>query len=159
MSTETIAADKTCKLTIVTPGSSDRVIKVFPAEHEAEKIFLDNTPGIERWKEIERLMFQYAPRGERVPPPVAYHSSAKNLVTPEIGEHDIPVVNLDGAYLKAPAVAQRPVSNVKLPGDAVNERIAKLEDRMDRILLALEGKSVPVSEEIVKGKPGRKPKI
>lgn len=152
MTTETIAADKTCKLTIVTPGSSDRVIKIHPAEHDAEKIFLDNTPGIERWKEIERLCFQYAPRGERVPAPVPYHSSAKNLVTPEITEADIPLVNLDGAFLKAPPADERYVKPVKLPNDAINERIDKLEGRMDRILAALEGK---VAEEPKKSRKSK----
>lgn len=94
---------KTCKITVVTPGGSDRVIKVFPAEHESEKVWLDNANGQQRWKEIERTLYNFAPRGEAVPKPRAYHSDSKHLVVPEITEQDIPLVKLDGGVvLKAP---------------------------------------------------------
>ena len=63
---------KTCKLVLVNSGRSDSVLKIRPAQHAAEKIFLDNTQGIERWEAIQRLMQNNAKRGTMVSRPVEY---------------------------------------------------------------------------------------
>jgi hypothetical protein len=154
---------KTCKVTIVTPGSSDQVIKIFPADHDHEKVWLDHRPGIERWESIKRLMTQFAPRGERVPEPVAYHSSSKNLLVPEISESDIPVVKLEGAVFEALPAAQTladlPPNLNPLPS-VMNERMAKLEAAVENISFALE-RLADAKNDVVDGVParrGRKPR-
>src|SRR3990167_6034416 len=110
MSTETAVQDskdlKTCLITLVVPGSSDQVIKVFPAKHEKEKIWLDNARGIERWEAVERLLNNYAERGTRVPKPAKWHSDNKQMLVPDLKLEDIPLVRLDGAVLEAPPEEQ-----------------------------------------------------
>lgn len=124
---ETVAAAGLveCLVTLVTPGSSDRVIRVFPAEHKSEKIWLDNTPGIERWEAVERLLNNHAERGTRVPKPASYHSSSKDLRNVDLKPEDIPLVRLDGAVFEAPPAEER-IDYAKLMPASVNA--AKLEE-------------------------------
>ena len=132
---------KTCKITLVGPSSaSDRVIKVYPAEHEFEKIWLENTPGIERWRAIERLLMQFAPRGQAVARPVAY-CSGNDLKTVVITEDDIPLVHLDGAVLAAPPPEQKASSAPKLNPTVENLqlRVALIEKGQESIAGALGG--------------------
>lgn len=100
--TEEAVQHKTCRITIVSAGQSDSVIKVYPAEHAAEKIWLTNTPGIERWEEVQRVINLHADRNKPIPKPIKYHSSITDLKTVEIHEADIPTVNLENFVLKAP---------------------------------------------------------
>ena len=133
---------KTCKITLVGPSSaSDRVIKVYPAEHEAEKVWLENTPGIERWRAIERLLMQFAPRGEAVPKPVAY-CSGNDLKTVVITEDDIPIVRLDGgAFLKAPPPEEKPDNSPKASPRVENLqlRMTIMEKTQEQTLAAING--------------------
>lgn len=162
MTANAAVADKTCKVTLVANGISDRVLKVFPAEHEAEKIWLDNARGVARWAEVERLMFNFAPRGVHIPKPVAYHQSVKNLVVPDITEADIPVVKLEGAFLTAPIVddAGSEIS-AKLEAErkeqvSTAKRLDNLEANMAQILALLQPKAAEKSEpEAPARKPGR----
>ena len=95
-----------CRITLVTPGSSDRVIDVFPAGVEKEKIWLDNTRGIERWEAVERYLNQFALRGTRVPKPMPWHSDPKQMLKPDLEEKDIPLVQLE-APLPPPPVEEK----------------------------------------------------
>lgn len=120
---------KTCKLTLVNTGRSDSVIKIRPAQHEAEKIFLDNTQGIERWEAIQRLMQGYARRGTMVSKPVEYHQFP-DLKTVAISEEDIPTVELEGAVFTAPAEKKR-IGDLaaQMPANAtvLEARVGRLE--------------------------------
>lgn len=102
MTTAVEAEQKTCLITLVNPGRSDSVIKVFPAQHEKEKIWLDNARGIERWEAVERLLQNHAERGKAVPKPAPWHSDPKELRVPDLDPKDIPLVRLEGAILAAP---------------------------------------------------------
>lgn len=123
------SAYATCKLTLVNTGRSDSVIKVHPAEHLSEKIFLDNTQGIERWQAIERLMQGYAKRGTMVAKPVEYHQFP-DLKTVVITEDDIPTVELEGTVFAAPVVEKR-IADMPAPLPqgvvALENRVAGLE--------------------------------
>ena len=146
---------KTCRLTIVNPGSSDAVIKIFPAEHAEEKIWLDRRPGIERWEAVKRLMYSNAPRGQYVPDPVKYHPDIKNLAATDVVEKDIPLVTLEGAVLAPPPLEEKPVvPEKKDPMEGVNTRMQTLESSMAAIAQALaliaENKTQPtVKAEVV----------
>ena len=119
---------KTCKITLANQGNSDKVLKVYPAEHEAEKIWLDNANGIARWEAVKRLLNQYAPRGEAVPNPVAYHEGT-DLKTVVISEADIPVIRLEGAVFKKP-VEDAPIGEKQVK---LNPSVENLQLRMERM--------------------------
>lgn len=120
---------KTCLVTLVEPGRSDRVIKVFPAEHESEKIWLDRTQGIERWEAVRRVLYNYAERGSRVPDPAPWHANPADLRTVTLREADIPLVRLDGIVLNKPPEEERfdPFKNSAPSILEVNERMNKME--------------------------------
>lgn len=118
---------KTCLVTIITPGQSDKVIKVYPAEHESEKIWLNNTQGIERWELVKRLMFNDAERGTRVPDPSPYHEG-RDLKTVVLKEEDIPLVRLSSQVLKRPPEPDQ----IKLP-DARQSSAAEINERFSRL--------------------------
>lgn len=154
----------TCLITLVTPGSSDRVIKVWPAQHEAEKIFLDNAPGIERWDAVLRTLNNYARRGERVPKPAPWHSSSQNLAVPDLRPEDIPLVRLDGAVLEAPPKVERfakpaPVVDKTAVVEAkLEERMNRLEDLIFNLASKIQAPTSIATDVPMRGKPGRKPK-
>ena len=122
---------KTCKMTLVNSGRSDSVIKIRPAQHTAEKIFLDNTQGIERWQAIERLMQSYAKRGTVVAKPVEYHQFP-DLKTVIITEDDIPIVEIEGVVLAAPPVVKQIAEVPQLPPSMVGleQRVGKIEQTL-----------------------------
>lgn len=126
---------KTCTITLVTPGSSDRLIKVFPAEHDTEKIWLDNTQGIERWEVVERLLNNFAERGTRVAKPVPYHSSTKDLARPDLDLNNVPTVRLDGAILKGPPPVEK-IDYSKLNTSNTTELSNKI-DRLESVVSQL----------------------
>lgn len=151
---------KTCKVTIVQPGRSDAVIKIYPAEHESEKIWLDNTRGIERWEEVQRFMYNFAMRGHAIAKPVQYHSSTKDLRTIEITEADIPTVTLENAVLKAPPSERGPataaaqnlfqapvvdnsVIEMKIRMDTLEKNVALIGDSLSKITDKLLGANPP----------------
>ena len=147
---------KTCKIVLVHTGTSDSVIKVYPAEHESEKLFLDNTPSIERWQAIERLMQGYAKRGTVVAKPVAFHAFP-DLKTVVISEEDIPVVELEGAILTKPVEVKR-AGDVPhlLPGMiALENRVGKLEQAIGETnsLLARIASALPAANAKGSAKP------
>lgn len=143
---------KTCKVTIVNPGSSDSVIKVFPAAHESEKVWLDNNRGKERWEYLQRVMAVHAKRGETNLKPVFYHSSVQDLRTIEITDADIPVVHLEDYVLEAPKAEQITAvlpEQVNLAEDNLKLRMERLETQNAQLLAALQGlqaKPAPVNE-------------
>lgn len=132
---------KTCRVILVTPGISDSVIKIFPAEHDTEKIWLDNTQHIERWDAIQRAMQNYARRGTAVGKPVRYHSDNRDLRTISITEEDIPTVTLDGVVIKAPpatTVSAEDLSKLNPANVDITRRVEGLEGKLSKILDLLE---------------------
>ncbi len=123
----------TCLITVVEAGKSDAVLKVSPATAKAEKVWLTNRPGVERFEAIMRFLNQYARRGTRVPQPAPYHSDPKNSSKPDLTEDQIPVVNLEeGVIFEVMAEVKPPVPEAKLDlsKDAADARIANLEANM-----------------------------
>lgn len=126
---------KVCILTIVQPGLPDSYIRIYPADHEREKIWLDHQPGHERWAAVKQLMTRFCPRGKYVPEPAYAHPPTGKqedlnivLTKPE----EAPLVELDGAVLSAPpdkehATRSRPDQAAK---QSV-ERIDNLEKKVD----------------------------
>lgn len=132
----------TCRVIIVQPGISDKVLKVHPSEHEAEKIWLDNTQGIERWEAVKRFMFQFAKRGTAIPNPVPFCKS-KNLAVADLQEHEIPIVELeDGVFLKAPPKVER-LSRTELPKPVsdpeMDKRVSGLEKGLETLTALVSG--------------------
>lgn len=133
------ATQYTCRITLVNPGLSDSVIKVWPAEHESEKIWLNEVRGIERWEMIQRNINVYAERGTRVPKPEPYHKDPKNLVHMTLQEQDIPLVRLDGWVLPAPP----PPENIPIYKNNTNnmlevdKRLNQLENTLGSLAQAL----------------------
>ena len=127
---------KKCRITLVTPGSSDRVIDVWPAEKEKEKIWLDNAPGIERWEAVERLLNQFAERGTRVPKPAPYHDDGK-FNRPTLDEKDIPLVRLQGAVLEALPEAEKVPLPVRANQADVDARFKLLSEQIQSLAAAV----------------------
>ena len=130
---------KVCLITLVNPGLSDSGIKVWPAEHEAEKIWMDNARGIERWEAIDRLMQNSAVRGTRVPKPAHWHSDPKQTATPDLKPEDIPMVKLDGVALKAPPVEERPDYLKQNPTNIldINKRVDEMASTVNTLVNAV----------------------
>mgnify|MGYP001336760862 CR=1 FL=1 len=93
------AKEKTCRITVVRAGFPDSYIKIKPATHEEEKIWVDTREGDERWKMIERTMHLNASRNTSIPKPLPAHSDMGDLRTPDFKESDIPVVTLENYTL------------------------------------------------------------
>ena len=133
MDTET--ATKTCTLTIVEPGLPDRVIKITPARHEKEKIWLDNRPGLERWAAVQQLLRQFCPRGKYVPEPAFWHqpgAKPEEISVLTLLPENIPHAQLDGAVFEPLPKQERP--HLVRPVDAmggVQDRVSRLESRLD----------------------------
>ena len=145
MSTESTVAKKVCTLTIVEPGMPDRVIKIHPAAHETEKIWLDNRPGIERWAAVQQLLRQFCPRGRYVPDPAYWHQPGarpEDINTSTLKVEDIPVAMLEGAIFEPLA----PKEHVSMPRSADlvktaqenKDRMERLENRVDRLTSSIE---------------------
>ena len=120
---------KECTITLVKPGSSDMCIKVFPAEHDSEKIWLDNTPGKERWEMIERMIQLHASRFSTIPEPKPWHGDPRDLKTVTMTEDEIPSVKLENFVLPAPPPAPEmfPKPEPTKSEKAFEERMAKME--------------------------------
>ena len=124
---------KTCKVTIVAHGTSDKVIKIFPAEHEKEKIWLNERPGIERWNEVKRFMNNYAERGSRTLEPIRYHSPGNTSIV-EIEEKDIPIVKLEAGYVfEKPKEEEKPAPPKPVDAAPVATGNAVLENRVTNL--------------------------
>ena len=120
---------KECTITLVKPGSSDMCIKVFPAEHDSEKIWLDNTPGKERWEMIERMIQLHASRFSTIPEPKPWHGDPRDLKTVTMTKDEIPTVKLENFVLPAPPPPPDmfPKTEPKKTDNAFEERITKME--------------------------------
>ena len=143
---ETETKTYTCKITLVTPGHSDRVIKINPAEHETEKIWLDNTPGIERWDNIKRLTQTHASRFAPVSDPIPYCNDPKDLKTITLKEEEIPTITLENFVLPAPKGV--PVNEAAPVLPQGNERLARLEETVNKL-------AELVTDSLSKRSPGR----
>lgn len=122
---------KICTITLVNGGMPDSVLRVSPADHSTEKVWLDRQPGVERWAAIQALMQRYCPRGAYVPKPAFWHpisSKQEDLSVPILKPEDIPHIHLDGAVLSAPP-AKETVTRPKTDEatEANKARIAQLE--------------------------------
>lgn len=139
-----------CRVTVISGGVSDAVIDIHPAEHKSEKVDLGNRPGIDRWEEIKRFMYNHARRGTAIPNPAPFHNDPKDLVTVTLHETEIPCVNLeDGAVLAAPKEERfkRPEKvslekeNVKLRAEKAEAELSELKARMAALESALGNKT------------------
>lgn len=146
---------KTCKVTLVSPGYSDAVIKIYPAEHAAERIDLNRRPGIERWDAVKRFMNQFAPRGEAIPAPIQYHPSTENLKTTDVTEDKIPLVRLENAVLKPPKVDKiKPQPTPATQIEIVNKRIEGIENTVNTL-----ASTIQTLAETVQKFPARAPAV
>lgn len=150
-------AEKTCLITVVENGLPDKVIKVFPANGKAEKIWCTHTAGIERWAAVKRFLYNGAKKGVRVADPVAWHTS-NDLKTPAITDADIPVVELEDGLVFEVFVEPEPVRPQQAghPVKADQERMERLEASVERLTklvsdIVFEGKG----EGPAKRGPGR----
>ena len=173
---ERIAGGKvtnTCRIALVNPGFSDSVVKVYPAQHIRETVLLDRMPGIERWKDIKRLLDQYGPKNRRIPSPVPLHADPKNTTVPTVTEEEIPVVELEGQVLTAPPkVFMQPAAvSVNPEIDLLKANMRELEysvslavktadqtaqavERLAKIVENLTGNNVHIEPDVKRG-PGR----
>ena len=149
---------KTCLITIVQPGLPDSVLRVYPADHETEKIWLDRRPGIERWESIKQLMQRFCPRGKYVPEPAYWHAPTgkqEDLNVLILKPEDIPVIQLDGAVLSAPPADDK-ISRPRYDdaAKASKEKIENLEKQVGKLTEALD-KIVNSTEPEKVRRPGR----
>ena len=161
---------KTCLVTLVNPGLPDSCIKVYPAEHAAEKIWLNTAPGQTRWRFVQNFLNRFVSRDEVVPKPV-FLCSPPDFATRTVSEDQIPVAKLEGnAVLKA-LPEEETIVTLALKKDAEEkqapaERMAKLEQAVVSLATSvaaiasrLEGfgaKEMPAQGDVeVKRGPGR----
>lgn len=95
-------ATYTCRVTVVEPGKPDAIIKITPARHKEEKVWLDNQPGRERWEAIKRMMDNYGPKFGKIPEPVPTHTDMRDLRSSDLVEENVPVVTLNEFTFEAP---------------------------------------------------------
>ncbi len=94
---------RTCLVTIVEPGLPNAVIRIYPAEHESEKIFLDCRPGLERKAALMSMLERFSPRGVYVPKPAYLHAPTSNIQEANsnpLRPEDYPVAKLEGAVFQ-----------------------------------------------------------
>lgn len=131
----------TCLITLVNPGLPDSVIRVFPADHKEEKIWMDKRPGQERWEAVKTLMKRFCPKGQYIPEPVYYHpptGKQEDLQTRLINSvEDIPLIELDGAQLSAPPAKERIHIPEKTETQANKEQVAVLTDQVTKLTSAV----------------------
>lgn len=161
---ETEQKYKTCLITVVEAGKSDAVIKVYPATGEAEKVWLTNRPGVERWEEIERFLNSYARRGTRVPKPAPYHASG-DLSRVILKDADIPTVYLEEGQVfepkqeedHVPAAAPNPIqqqasearfAQIEAVQAAQGAQLGQIQAGMNAILAALNGTQAPAPKVV-----------
>lgn len=186
VSVEAVEAVKTmtCLVTIVEPGMPDKVIKITPALHAKEKIWLDNTPGIERWAAVQQLMERFCPRGKYVPKPAYLREPGINPkdAGPALPEAAYPTCILDGAVfeplvnperMKRPKPAEvasaqtQELALVKAKNEVLESKLELINSKFEQVLGALASLqqrqaqpvaavvSEPVETEAVKRGAGR----
>lgn len=142
---------KTCRVTLVMPGLPDSVMKIYPAEHESEKIDLGNANGEERWGQIQRLLNRFVPRDQVVKKPVMLNTPP-DFRTIVVKEDDIPVNTLEGMVLTAlPAEQIAPQQALQLDPSvgALQQRMNQMEASLASIAQAISHLSAnkPVAQE------------
>lgn len=144
-----------CRITLVNPGHSDSVLKVFPAEHKEEKIWLDKQPGKERWEMVQRMMQLHASRFSPIANPVPYCNDNRKLDRITLKESDIPTVKLENFVLTAPPKIKvaTPAPTPETSGKEWSERIDKLENTVNKLAEIMTDKfSAPTTQPIT-GRP------
>jgi hypothetical protein len=136
----------TCRITIVEPGKSDSVIKVFPAYHKEEKIWIDNNNGRERLEAIRDFCKKYGPSFGVLPEPLYYHPGNTRDTNTNF-EKEIPIITLAAEDMVLPAP---PIINTKLPDikSPMEERIDRLERVLSKTLEALDVKTEEKNETV-----------
>ena len=155
MEVETLTGHE-CIITLVAPGRSDSLIKVYPAEHKEEKIWLDNTPGIERWDMIKRMMQLHASRFSPIAEPIPYCSDTKDLKTITLRQSDIPVVKLENFVLPAPAMEEKiEYDKTQLTEKQWDDRITGIENLVKKLAETIMAGKDDSEDEAIKRGPGR----
>jgi len=123
----------TCLITIVRAGISDHKIKISPAEHQKEVVWLDNRVGKERMEALDRIIHLYAPRTGVIPKPVPMCSEKLNVIT--LTDEMIPIVTLEGHVLKKPLELDEPrkETDMQIKDASTDKRLASLETNMTAI--------------------------
>lgn len=120
----------TCTLTIVRAGISDHKIKISPAEHVKEKVWLDTRIGKERMEELDRIIQQCAPRTGVIPKPVPMCGEKLNVI--DLLEENIPHIHLEGHVLKKPVETDEPErdTDLQMKDKDTDKRLSSLEANM-----------------------------
>jgi len=153
---------ETCLVRIVRPGMSELLIKIFPAEHKLEFVEIFGQRGKERWRAIERMMEQFAPRGEHVLKPVPCYEDNKKLGGPGIADSAIPIQKLENYIFKAlPKDKVKPDQSDPVTKAIKNQaEVQDLKDMMNEqqkqinaLLSIVAGKTKEPSPEVIKKVP------
>lgn len=149
---------KTCRLTVVVDGMSDRVLDIYPAEHERETVRLNNQNGLTRYKAIQRFLNNYCPRHEAVPEPAPWHAPG-DYKTIVLKEKNIPKARLvDGNVFKAPPQIQRAANNaIKMDPSVENAKLRMdlLEKGQEQIMGMMSNLAQQIENLSKAKKPGR----
>lgn len=136
---------KTCLVRFVSRGHADKVIKIYPAEHEKEEVWMDTAPGEERAKFLERMQTLHASRDLPLYRPVPIASDSKSAPIPD---SQIPLNRLEGFVLKAlPAesITPKQATSLNPAVDNLQFRLNGLEKTMAEMAAALK----TVTEKLV----------
>lgn len=124
-----------CLVKFITPGQSDSVIYISPAEHDKEIVDTSNQAGTERKEEIQRIIHLHAPRVGIIPKPARLMDGdggvggGPNLRNRTLADADIPEIKLEGFIFPKPKVAEKK----RLPPEAFKGDPAMTSDRMDKM--------------------------
>lgn len=132
---ETQTKYKTCLVQFVQPGICDKVLRVFPAEHENEKIDLGNQNGIQRYEKFMRVVDQYTTRDQAVPKAVPYATDENTYSSPAKALSEIPLVQLTNYVWPKPPEMERVKYNTveDYKSKAQDERFLKIEAQVDAL--------------------------
>lgn len=133
--TEQITEKKgdTCLIRIVGLKASDCLIRVYPAQHKEEKIWLSKQVGKERWETIKRIFNLHAPRTGIIPSPAPLMT--EDLKTRTLRDEDIPMVKLENYVLPAPPPEEAKLAREEFRGDTIEtaNKISKMEKSIETL--------------------------
>lgn len=133
---------ETCTLTLVRGGISDHKLKIYPARHKEEKVWLDTLEGKERMDVISRVIQMHAPRTGIIPKPVAMCKDPRKLDRITLKDEAIPTVFLENYTLEAPPPEDVP--------EYTPEQLSPVSPDVDKKFKDLESKVSTLTDAVLK---------
>ena len=128
---------------------------------DAQKAAVAAKVAQERWEVVKRQINQTAKRDRPVLPAAPWHDNPQDLKTKTLDPKNIPYNELENSVLKAPPAEMQPwqvpekpdlaTENANLKSQVMANRLTTLEDKLDKVIGALEAKTPAPAPEAPQG--------